>query len=146
MTPDGLAALHARCFTTPRPWGEAEFAAFLNDPLAFLLVEGDAGFLLGRAVAGEAELLTLAVAPEARRRGLGQRLVSRFLYQARLRGAETAFLEVAADNDPARALYARAGFTEAGRRRSYYHAPDGVAVDALVLRRVLSDASGAGPI
>lgn len=146
MTPDALAALHARCFTTPRPWGEAEFAAFLNKPLAFLLVEGDAGFLLGRAVAGEAELLTLAVAPEARRRGLGQRLVSRFLYQARLRGAETAFLEVAADNDPARALYARAGFTEAGRRPSYYHTPDGFAVDALVLRRVLSNASGAGSI
>ena len=83
MTPEDLAALHARCFTIPRPWSAAEFAGFLADPLAFLLVEGDAGFLLGRAVAGEAELLTLAVAPEARRRGLGQRLVGRFLYQAR---------------------------------------------------------------
>jgi hypothetical protein len=71
MTPADLAALHARCFRTPPPWSAADFATFVADPLAFLLVEGDAGFLLGRAVAGEAELLTLAVAPESRRRGWG---------------------------------------------------------------------------
>ncbi len=141
MTPEDLAALHARCFTIPRPWSAAEFAGFLADPLAFLLVEGDAGFLLGRAVAGEAELLTLAVAPEARRRGLGQRLVGRFLYQARLRGAASAFLEVAADNAPAQALYERAGFAPAGRRRGYYAGPDGRGLDALVLRRELAPAA-----
>ena len=141
MTPADLAALHARCFTTPRPWTEVEFADFLADPLAFLLVEGDAGFLLGRAVAGEAELLTLAVTPEARRRGLGQRLVSRFLYQARLRGADSAFLEVAADNLAAQSLYVRAGFAPAGRRRGYYRTASGESLDALVLRRVLTDAA-----
>lgn len=144
MTPKDLAALHAHCFTTPRPWTAAEFAAFLADPLVFLLVEGDAGLVLGRAVAGEAELLTLAVAPEARQRGLGRKLVSRFLYQARLRGADSAFLEVAEDNAPARALYSRAGFIEAGRRRGYYQAPDGRAIDALVLRRRLADAAETG--
>jgi ribosomal-protein-alanine N-acetyltransferase len=145
MTPKALAALHGRCFTTPRPWTAAEFAGFLADPLVFLLVEGDAGLLLGRAVAGEAELLTLAVAPEARGRGLGRKLVSRFLYQARLRGAGSAFLEVAEDNTPARALYARTGFAEAGRRRGYYQAPDGRAVDALVLRRMLAEAADRDP-
>jgi len=139
VTPDALAALHARAFTMPRPWNAEEFANWLADPLAFLLVEGDAGFLLGRAVAGEAELLTIAVAPEARGRGLGQRLVSRFLYQARLRGAEEAFLEVAEDNAPARAVYSKAGFTESGRRRGYYRTPGGHPVDALVMRRVLTD-------
>ena len=141
MTPDALSALHARCFTSPRPWTAAEFAGWLADPLAFLLVEGDAGFLLGRAVAGEAELLTLAITPEARRRGLGQKLVSRFFYQARLRGAETAFLEVAEDNTPARALYVRAGFVETGRRRGYYARPDGPATDALVMTRLLGNAA-----
>lgn len=137
MTPEALAALHARCFTTPRPWAAAEFAALLADPLAFLLVEGDAGFLLGRAVAGEAELLTIAVAPEARRRGLGRKLVARFLYQARLRAAERAFLEVAAGNAAALRLYHAAGFVESGRRRGYYAGPDGQSGDALVLTRVL---------
>lgn len=139
MTPAALAALHARSFVTPRPWTEAEIARLLADPLVFLLVEGDAGFLMGRAVAGEAELLTLAVAPEARRRGLGRKLVSRFLYQARLRGAESAFLEVSEENAAARALYARAGFAEVGRRRGYYRDPHGRAVDAVVLRRLLSE-------
>ena len=141
MTPDALATLHSRCFTTPPPWSEADFAGFLADPLAFLLIEGDAGFLLGRAVAGEAELLTLAVAPEARRRGLARRLVARFLYQARLRNAERAFLEVAADNAPALALYGAAGFLPAGRRRGYYLASDGHRTDALVLARDLTPAS-----
>lgn len=145
MTPDALAALHARAFTTPRSWSAKEFAGWLADPLAFLLVEGDAGFLLGRAVAGEAELLTVAVAPEARGRGLGQRLVSRFLYQARLRGAEVAFLEVAEDNAPARRVYSRAGFTQTGRRRGYYRTPEGRPVDALVMQRVLTDAAAPRP-
>jgi ribosomal-protein-alanine N-acetyltransferase len=104
------------------------------------LVEGDAGFLLGRAVAGEAELLTLAVAPEARRLGLGRKLVARFLYQAQLRGAVRAFLEVKADNAAAVALYESAGFTPAGRRRGYYRSADGTRTDALVLARELAAA------
>lgn len=137
MTPAELAALHRRCFRSPPPWSEADFAGFLSDPLAFLLVEGDAGFLLGRAAAGEAELLTLAVAPESRRLGLGRKLVARFLYQARLRGAERAFLEVSAENPAAIALYESAGFAAAGRRRGYYAAPGGGRVDALAMARDL---------
>jgi [ribosomal protein S18]-alanine N-acetyltransferase len=145
MTPAELAILHARAFTTPRPWSEAEFAALLADPLAFLLVEGDAGFLLGRAVAGEAELLTIAVAPEARRLGLGRKLVSRFIYQARLRGAESAFLEVAEDNAAALGLYMTAGFSEAGRRRRYYRTPGGRDIDALVMIRALQERASPAP-
>jgi [ribosomal protein S18]-alanine N-acetyltransferase len=145
VTPAALAALHSRSFTTPRPWTEAEFAGFLADPLVFLLVEGDAGLILGRAVAGEAELLTIAVAPEARLRGLGRKLVTRFLYQARLRGADSAFLEVAEDNAAARALYTRSGFTEVGQRRGYFRTPGGKLIDALVLRRVLTEVADHGP-
>jgi ribosomal-protein-alanine N-acetyltransferase len=137
VTPAELAALHARCFRTPPPWSAADFAAFVADPLAFLLVEGDAGFLLGRAVAGEAELLTLAVAPESRRLGLGRRLVARFVYQARLRQAQRAFLEVSAENPAAIALYDSAGFRTEGRRRGYYATPGGPRVDALVMARDL---------
>jgi [ribosomal protein S18]-alanine N-acetyltransferase len=137
VTPEALAELHARAFVTPAPWDAASFAGLLADPLIFLLLEGDAGFLLGRAVAGEAELLTIAVAPEARRRGLGRKLVTRFLYQARLRGAERAFLEVAADNPAAIALYESSGFRKAGLRRGYYRSPEGARIDALVLARDL---------
>lgn len=132
MTPAAMAALHGACFTTPRPWSEAEFAALLAEPSVFALTGAD-GLLLGRVVAGEAELLTLAVAPAARRQGAGARLVADFLAEATRRGAESAFLEVAESNAPARALYAAAGFALAGRRRRYYSLPQGGAEDALVL-------------
>ncbi len=136
MTPAALAALHAACFTTPRPWTEAEFQSFLATPHVFLL--GDAqGFVVGRAVAGEAELLTLAVAPAARRQGLGRALVAAFEAEAKLRGAAEAFLEVAEDNAPARALYAAAGYRETGRRTGYFRQPDGQPVAAVLMARAL---------
>lgn len=135
--PAGMAALHRLCFTTPRPWTEAEFADLLASPLTFAI--GDAaGLLVGRVVAGEAELLTLAVHPDQRRSGRGGALVAGFLAEARARGAESAFLEVAAENSAATALYAACGFVPAGRRRGYYHHPDGRAEDALILVRSLT--------
>jgi [ribosomal protein S18]-alanine N-acetyltransferase len=138
VTLEALEALHARAFRTPPPWSAADFAGFLGDPLCFLLVEGDAAFLLGRAVAGEAELLTLAVAPDARRRGLGRRLVARFLYQALLRGAESAFLEVSSENAAAIALYESSGFARTGLRREYYRDRDGRRIDAVIMSRTLA--------
>ena len=134
---------HARCFTTPRPWTAAEFAALLAEPPVFATL-AETGFALGRVVADEAELLTIAVAPEARRQGEGRALLDGFLRTARARGAETAFLEVAADNTPAIALYERGGFAPAGRRRGYYTQPGGPALDALVMTRGLSLGSAFG--
>lgn len=134
MTPDALAlaALHARCFTTPRPWSAAEFADLLASPFSFLCAESH-GFVLGRVIAGEAELLTLCTAPEARRQGTGRALLAQFAAAALARGGDSAFLEVAEDNSAARAAYAQAGWRESGRRRGYYRTPDGQAVDALIL-------------
>lgn len=136
MTPAEMAALHAMSFSTPRPWSAEEFAAMLGDPHAFALTEAQA-FLLGRVVAGEAELLTVAVAPDARRAGLGHRLVAGFLAEAVRRNGESAFLEVAEGNGPALALYAAHGFVLTGRRKAYYRDPEGHAQDALVLVRSL---------
>lgn len=136
MTPAEMAALHAACFTTPRPWSAAEIASLLDSPHTFALTEANA-FLLGRVVAGEAELLTLAVAPDQRRQGIASRLMQSFLTECRARTADSVFLEVAEPNLPARALYAAHGFTQSGLRRAYYHTPDGQAQDALVLVRSL---------
>lgn len=135
-----MAALHARCFTTPRPWSAAEIAALLADPLVFCLTE-PTGFLMGRAVAGEAELLTLAVDPAARRQGTGRRLVAGFLAESARRGAESCFLEVAAQNAAARALYAAAGFVTAGTRRGYYRDGAGKAGDALIMVLAVTEPS-----
>ena len=132
MTPEGLAQIHAASFTHPRPWSAAEFAALLRDPANFLIAR-DAGFILGRTVLDEAELLTLAVAPEMRRHGIGATLLNLFETMAQERGAITAFLEVASDNAPARALYGGAAWQDAGRRRNYY----GAGIDAIVMRKDL---------
>ncbi|WP_298436561.1 GNAT family N-acetyltransferase [uncultured Jannaschia sp.] len=132
MKIDQMAALHAACFHGPARWSDAAFAAAVSDPLCFVLAERETGFLLGRTVADEAELLTLAVDPDHRRAGLGQSLLARFEDTARTRGADAAFLEVAADNAPARALYDGAGWQLAGQRTGYYGG-----VDALTLRKTL---------
>ncbi|MBY5973995.1 ribosomal protein S18-alanine N-acetyltransferase [Ferrimonas balearica] len=131
-----LARIHAACFTTPRPWTAQELDRLIVDPACFLVAE-PGGFLLGRTTLDEAEILTLAVDPAHRRQGLGRTLVAAFEETARARGATIAFLEVAADNAPAIALYLGAGFVRAGRRPRYYRAPDGEMKDAEILRKDL---------
>ena len=141
MTPEALAALHRRAFTdTPRPWTAAEFAVFLDEASTITVCLPD-GFLLGRVAGPEAEILTLAVEPAARRQGIGQRLVGAFEATARVRGAEEALLEVAVTNAAARALYARLGYAEVGRRRGYYAVAGAPPVDALVLAKPLAAAN-----
>ncbi len=135
--PARLAAIHAASFINPRPWSAAEIASLLADRTTFL-AEDAAGFALGRAIADEAELLTLVVAPANRRGGIGARLLAEFLIAATDRGAIAAFLEVAADNEAALALYRRHGFTEVGRRRGYYRNSPPNAVDAIVMRRAIA--------
>ena len=138
---DGLARLHAASMSVPRTWSAAEIEGLLAAPGAFA-VEGPQGFALGRVAADECEILTLCVAPASRRQGVGADILAAFHAEAARRGATRAILEVAADNAPARALYARAGYREVGRRRGYYRHGDGHAVDALVLARRLAEVPG----
>lgn len=134
MTLAEMARLHGAAFVMPRPWSQGEIADLLASPLCFVVTD-PLGFAMGRLVAGEAELLTIAVDPAAQGQGVGTRLMRAFLDDLQQRGAETVFLEVAEGNAPARALYARADFAVTGRRRGYYHAADGAAVDAVVMTR-----------
>lgn len=138
-----LAGMHNICFA--EPWSPGAMADVLAMPGAHGLIAvdggslipsgahpGPAGFVLWRAVAGEAEILTIAVLPPWRRRGLGGLLLEAALSSARVSGAETMFLEVAADNSGAQALYSSRGFTRAGLRKGYY-----AGKDALVLAKTL---------
>ncbi|MDG2521492.1 ribosomal protein S18-alanine N-acetyltransferase [Caulobacter segnis] len=129
-----LAALHRAAF--PSPWSEAELADLMQDG-AFALVEDGQGFILCRTVLDEAEILTVAVDPAARRLGLGRRLVLAAAGRARKDGAASFFLEVAVDNLAAIGLYETTDFAQVGLRRGYYRRPDGD-VDALVMRRDLN--------
>jgi [ribosomal protein S18]-alanine N-acetyltransferase len=143
VTPAELAALHRSAFPDGGAWSVADFVDLLATPGAILLT-APGGFLLGRAAGGEAEILTLAVDPAHRRRGIARGLLARFEAACHAAGAATLFLEVAADNAAACALYAGAGYARAGRRPAYYARADGTRADALILRRVPGTA-GDGP-
>ncbi|QQA42416.1 GNAT family N-acetyltransferase [Pelagovum pacificum] len=131
MTPEDLARLHAAAFTNTRGWSADEFASLLAST-GVTLYGDDRAILLVREIAGEAEILTIATAPNHRRKGLARSLLESFHSETT---ALEVFLEVAEDNHAAKSLYTTLGYTEAGRRRAYYHRIDGMAVDALVFRR-----------
>lgn len=132
MTPAEMARLYAAAFPNSRAWTEAEIAD-LTQPPGFVVTVPN-GFAIGRSVAGEAELITIAVDPAARRQGTGRALLAAFEAKA---NADHLFLEVAADNTPAIALYRSAGWRETGRRKAYYKRQTGPAVDALTMSKTL---------
>ncbi len=134
MTSDQLAALHAKCFTQPRPWSQQEFAQLTENDAVFLCT-AEFGFALGRIAGPEAELLTIAVDPDHRRQGLAQNLLRDFEIRAKARSATDIFLEVAQSNKAAIALYRQFGFAEVGFRKNYYTGPTGTHIAAIVMRK-----------
>lgn len=130
-----MAAVHAQAFDTP--WDENDFEDLLDGEGLFgFLVRGEdpAGVLICRAVGGEAEILTVGVAPWARRQGVGEALMIAAIGVARQAGSEAMFLEVDVDNASAIALYQRLGFERAGLRKAYYDRGAKGRADALVMR------------
>ena len=123
-----MAAIHAAAFPPPEAWSERAMCEVLAMPGAFGWLDPRGGLILARAISGEAEVLALAVAPCARRTGVGRALLDRAIATV---PPMPWLLEVAKDNIAALELYSRAGFTQCGVRRKYY--PTGG--DALLLRR-----------
>ena len=138
-----IASIHREDFA--RPWSEEEFGGLLDQDTVFGFAarevghgnESPVGFVLARLAAGEAEILTVAVARSHRRHGLGWRLMDAVLRELHARRAEALFLEVDETNTPAIALYRRFGFRQVGRRPTYYSSADGSSAGALVMRRDL---------
>lgn len=129
-----LAALHATAFPPGAAWSAETFATLLAME-GVVGLQAPGGFILARRVLDEAEILTLVVHPDQRRQGLGEALVETAALVTAAAGARVMFLEVAADNQPAMALYAKAGFERAGRRPDYY----GPGAHAWLLRRSLEE-------
>lgn len=136
-----ISGLHVKLFDAP--WNEAAVLALLSHPgsVALVATYGNpvaiGGFAMAQVAADEAEILTIGVSEEWRRHGIGTRLVDGLKRAAARSGAQSLFLEVAESNAAARALYAKSGFTESGRRKGYYARPVGPPEDALVLRSPL---------
>jgi ribosomal-protein-alanine N-acetyltransferase len=125
-----LADLHARAFA--QAWRAESLKSLMSGPGVFGFVAEDdeaCGFILVRLAADETEILTIAVGPGRRKRGLASALLDHAARDMRMRGAARMFLEVGAQNTPARNLYEKYGFREVGRRKAYYENGD----DALVL-------------
>lgn len=148
MVPDhcrAVAELHGQRF--PRAWGDGEFLSLLLQPNTFgfaawqtntLIFKAPlSGFVLAREVAGEAEILTIAVGEKVGRFGLGWRLMQAAIREAKNRGGEAMFLEVDDGNAPALGLYRKLGFEKAGERPAYYTDEQGRRTSALVMRRDL---------
>lgn len=134
-----MARLHAASFR--RGWSDGEFERLLLEQSTLahraLAGRGLAGFILSRRAAGEAEILSVAVAAARRGRGLARRMLDLHLRRLAGLGTRAVFLEVDEDNAPARRLYQRAGFHEVGRRAGYYSQGAAPPATALVLRRDL---------
>jgi ribosomal-protein-alanine N-acetyltransferase len=132
------AAIHSQSFA--HPWSVAEieqlllakevFADGAFEPKTKVL----SGFVLSRRAADEAEILTIAVDPAYRRRGIGFELLRSHISQLTLQRVRSLFLEVDENNASARALYAQFGFLKVGERKSYYRTPSGEKATAYIMR------------
>ncbi len=131
--------IHAEDFV--RPWTDGEISALLAQEPVFGFVVREAGvgtpvlgFVLARLVAGEAEILTIAVTARRKRKGLGRMLMGAVTRHLHAERADSLFLEVDEINAAAVALYRRLGFREVGRRADYYEHKASGRTAALVMR------------
>ena len=134
-----MAELHAERFY--RGWDEGEFHSLISQANVFSYTArpnngmvGLGGFVLAREVAGEAEILSVAVSNKYPRQGLGWRLMLAALRETRGRGAETIFLEVDEGNQAAQGLYHKLGFRRIAERKGYFETGNGQKSTALVMR------------
>ncbi len=129
-----VADLEKRCFSMP--WSEKSIFSELENPLSVWVVALDGetvvGYIGSQAVLDEADVMNVAVDVSFRRKGIATELVSALVGELSCRQVRSLTLEVRASNQPARAMYDKLGFTQAGRRPNYYSAPR---EDALILRK-----------
>jgi len=129
-----IAALELICFSDP--WSENSIRYELRNPLSTWLVaiEGErvVGYVGSQTVLGETDMMNLAVDPDFRKQGIGERLVAKLIDLLRVKQAYCLTLEVRTSNTPAISLYEKLGFSQVGRRPNYYHHPK---EDALIMRK-----------
>lgn len=144
---DALVSLERQLFPSDA-WSPDVFGDELSHPDSFYLVarrheESDpiayGGLRAPHLPGGQGDIQTLAVAPDFRRQGIAREILLALLSEASSRGVSEVFLEVRADNQPARALYESEGFREIARRPGYYQPGS---VDAVVMKKKLGKGGG----
>ena len=133
-----VAMLERECYSDP--WPASAFATLPGNSRVYFAVADSpaahtiAGYVVAWYVLDEGEVANLAVAPHARRQGIGSALLDAAIRESLDRGVADLYLEVRESNQSARHLYASRGFEEVSRRKGYYRSP---VEDALILRRTL---------
>ena len=126
---NNLANLHAKCFPN-KPWSANDFADLKKSGCE--IIASQSGFIVWRTVADEAEIISVGVAPDARRAGIAAAMLGIMENELKKNGIKNIFLEVAENNHPARQLYKNNGYNEIGVRPKYY---DGI--DAIMMKKEL---------
>ncbi len=131
---DAIARLEMECFSDP--WNRASIASEVNNPLSLWVAAMDGENLVGyvgsQSVLGWADMMNLAVAPDWRRQGIAEKLVTELIAQLQKNEVTCLTLEVRVSNEAAIALYNKLGFQQVGKRPGYYYHPK---EDALILRK-----------
>ena len=129
-----MAKLHLMSGSPTRPWSESEYKNLLAiDTIRFFYVEK--GFLVGRLIGPEAEILNVIVHPKYRRLGKARYLIGMFETEAKDAGCSRCFLEVAESNSSAHTLYHDLGYLKVGQRKNYYEFVDGRKDNASILAK-----------
>ena len=129
-----MAKLHSMPGSLTRPWSESEYKNLLaTDTIKFFYVEN--GFLVGRLIGSDAEILNVIVHPKYRRFGKARYLIGKFEKEAKNVGSSRCFLEVAESNSPADKLYHDLGYLKVGYRKNYYEFVDGRKDNASILAK-----------
>jgi len=123
-----LTAIRAQCFN--KSWDEKTFSDILNNPNIICLIAPNIAYALVQKISPESELITIAVAPAHRRRGIAENLLQNLWQNLLKHGIDTIHLEVSEKLIPAQNLYKKLGFQPIGRRTNYY----GVGQDAILMR------------
>ncbi|MEE1111470.1 MAG: ribosomal protein S18-alanine N-acetyltransferase [Alphaproteobacteria bacterium] len=124
-----LAEIHAKCFPN-KPWSASDFADLKKSGCEIIASQN--GFIVYRQTLDEAEIITIGVAPNARRTGIAAAMLGIIEGELKKNGVKNIFLEVAKDNHPARQLYSSNGYTEIGVRPKYYDD-----IDAIMMKKEL---------
>jgi|TARA_B100001059_G_scaffold184567_1_gene186162 ribosomal-protein-alanine N-acetyltransferase len=134
MTPFEMAKLHLLSGSLTRPWSESEYKILLStDTIRFFYVEN--GFLVGRLIGPDAEILNVIIHPKYRRLGKARYLIDKFEKEAKEEGSSKCFLEVAESNSRANKLYQSLNYLSVGKRKNYYEFVDGRKDNASILAK-----------
>ena len=143
MSAQNLETIHRKSGYPHRIWSASEYDTLLEDPRT-VLVQDSYCFAIGQLVAGEAELLMIAVAQEHQGKGLGRRSLNIFEEVMITKGATCCFLEVAKTNISACTLYEAEGFDVISTRKAYYQLGKNNRVDALIMQKMFCLSSMGG--